>query len=106
MAQPANTQPDDEEYGPDLLSDPTFVPCRLEGCPIAGLHREHEITVKAGRKIHEGYDKCPACRTPVIVTKTKRKLSGSNRTNDSIEAYCPKCGWAHSKALKRTSRDA
>lgn len=103
MSQPANTKPADDDWGPDQLSDPTFVPCRDERCFRMDLHREHEILeARPGRKIHEGYDKCPECQTAVIVTKTRRKhINGTKRTRDTIVATCPECGWTHTKALKR-----
>lgn len=89
-----------DDFGPDLLSDPTFEPCRNESCPRKDLHRVHEV-VRVGRKIHTGYDKCPECQTPVIVTKTKRtRNSTTKRTREVTRADCPNCGWSHTKALK------
>jgi hypothetical protein len=90
---------DDPDFGPDLLSDPGFVPCRHESCVRRDLHREHDV-VRIGRKIHKGYDKCPRCQTQVIVTKTRRTRSGTKKTRDVVKAECPSCGWMHTKALK------
>jgi len=105
MSAPGNTArkfTDDDLFGPDLLSDPTFEPCRDESCPRKDLHRVHEVT-RIGRKIHTGYDKCPQCQTPVVVTKTRRKKVGNSkqRTREITVAACPNCGWSHTKALKK-----
>lgn len=102
MSPPGNTaRKRVDDFGPDLLSDPSFVPCRHESCRRKELHAEHEVT-RVGRKIHEGYDKCPDCQTPVIVTKTKRKRATTKRVREVIKATCPNCGWEHTKALKGT----
>ncbi len=91
----------EDDFGPDLLSDPSFEPCRDESCPRKDLHGTHEV-VRVGRKIHTGYDKCPNCQTPVIVTKTRRTRNGNKRTREITRATCPSCNWTHTKALKRT----
>jgi hypothetical protein len=87
------------DFGPDLLSDPSFVPCRDESCRRRDLHGQHEV-IRLGRKIHQGYDKCPECQTRLVVTKNRRSRAGSKRTRDVVRADCPKCGWHHTKALK------
>ena len=88
---------DDEDNEPDLLADPTFVPCRDERCPYPWLHREHEVTngVRGPRRL----DSCPRCQTAVVVTKSKEEVLRSNgsrlvpRTRITIKAECPECGW-------------
>lgn len=101
MSQTGNTARKlDGEFGPDLLSDPNFAPCRDESCPRKELHQAHAAIGRVGRKIHRGYDKCPECQTPVIVTKTKRTKVGNKRTREITRADCPACGWSHTKALK------
>lgn len=92
---------EEDEFGPDLLSDPTFVPCRNESCGRKDLHREHKVS-RLGRKMHEGYDKCPHCQTPVIVTKTRRTRIGTKHLAFAAKATCPACDWFHTKALKET----
>lgn len=101
MSNPGNTTPvqKEDEFGPDLLSDPTFIPCRDESCYRRELHREHEV-VRLGRKIHMGYGECPNCQTPVVVNKSRRSKVGTKRTRDVVRATCPECGWSHTKALK------
>ena len=106
MSVPGNTalaveEVEEDEFGPDLLSDPMFVPCRNESCGRKDLHREHKVS-RLGRKIHEGYDKCPHCQTPVVVTKTRRIQVRTKRTRDVVKATCPACGWFHTKALKES----
>lgn len=103
MGKPGNTaiarKDETEENGPDLLSDPNFVPCRNESCSRRALHAEHEVT-RVGRKIHSGYDRCPDCQTPLVVTKTRRHRAAGRQTRDITKADCPNCGWSHTKALK------
>lgn len=106
MSVPGNTalaveEVEGDEFGPDLLSDPMFVPCRNEGCGRKDLHREHKVS-RRGRKMHEAYDKCPRCQTPVVVTKTRRTRIGTKQTRDVVMATCPACGWFHTKALKES----
>ncbi len=105
MSAPGNTARKlrvEEMFGPDLLSDPSFEPCRDESCARKDLHAVHEV-VRVGRKIHTGYDKCPLCQTPVVVTKTRRARNGKKRTREVTRADCPACGWTHTKALKKGS---
>ena len=93
----------EEDFGPDLLCDPDFVPCRNESCKRRELHRAHPIESSLGRKIHRIYDKCPDCQTALVVTKTRRERSASKRTRDITEAKCPNpdCGYTHTKAFRR-----
>jgi hypothetical protein len=111
MSAPSNTarqkevdDSDESDFGPDLLSDPSFIPCRVESCGRKELHREHGAT-PLGRRTHQTYDHCPNCRTPVVVTKANRKTSYGkskrNRTRVVIIAECMTCGWTHTKALKK-----
>lgn len=107
MSAPGNTSAKraSDLFGPDLLSDPDFKPCREESCPRKDLHAEHELISHPGRKIHQGYSNCPECQTQLVVTKTKRKKSGSKRARPRIEARCPRCRWFHTKALKKAGNE-
>ena len=95
---------DHPEFGPDLLSDPSFVPCRDESCTRPTLHAAHEVTMRArsSRKL----DTCPDCQTPVVVTQTRRRSINKRKWRHVIEAHCPVCGWTFNNSIKkRTDED-
>lgn len=81
-------------FGPDLLCDPSFVPCRKENCPRWDLHAEHEVT--SGRRGPRKLDTCPRCQGPVVVTQTK---SENSHERSEIKAECS-CGWTFSNKNK------
>ena len=99
----AKLQEAQDDFGPDLLCDPSFVPCRDESCPREGLHPAHEVAVgnRASRKL----DLCPRCQSPVVVTQVKQAQVNGKKRRHLITANCVECGWTFVNTLKKRIED-